>query len=197
MPAKSAGKSNILLYQINRTLQSIDLSGNSITHVGAAALAAVLANPTSSGPVLHTLSLHGNPLGDDGVIAVSEMLGVNKTLKHLDLGHTDTTDKGMLVLCSALSESHQLESLGIERLLDRGPKDNLIRHLARALACSRRLKKLGLGKFGLTDSEFRTLVAYGLTKNQSIKDLDLRGNKLSGISGQCVAAGLIIYKRVQ
>ncbi|CAD7696291.1 unnamed protein product [Ostreobium quekettii] len=179
----SGMRSIVHLLKINRNLKSLQLEGNCITSAGAASLAAVLSHSSNTGPALHRLSLRGNPLGDEGVAAIAEALRTNVNIRHLDLGRTDMGEKGIVALCAALTDRNFLEILGLEKPLVQGPKDNLMCHMALMIARAHHLSTLGLGKHSLTDSEFETLLAYGLTKNRSITSLDLRANKLSGMSG--------------
>ncbi|GMH32988.1 hypothetical protein BSKO_00822 [Bryopsis sp. KO-2023] len=182
----SGAQSIAHLLKINKTLKCINLAGNDITAVGAKTLSTILTVPAGydGSNAVEMISLNGNPIGDDGAIAVAEMLKQNTNLKLVDLGNTGMAAKGIISICCALAENRSnVEVLSLERPLLKGPQDVVANHLANMLASNCKLKNLNLAQFGMVDAEFETIVATGLTKNSSICELDLHGNRLSGFSG--------------
>ena len=67
--------------QVNDSLLSLHLTGNSGNIEGAAALAESLNFNTS----LEVLSLNGNNIKEHGAYCVGDMLKTNRTLTHLNL----------------------------------------------------------------------------------------------------------------
>ena len=66
---------------VNTTICRLDLSGNNISHVGAEALAEMLAESNA----LRVLVLNGNNIGEMGVTAIAKTLRTNTSLTDLDL----------------------------------------------------------------------------------------------------------------
>mmetsp|Transcript_5148 Transcript_5148/g.11205 ORF Transcript_5148/g.11205 Transcript_5148/m.11205 type:complete len:387 (-) Transcript_5148:369-1529(-) len=175
------------LIKVNRTVRFINLAGNDITHVGATQLADALSmssEGSAGGPVLQVLMLSGNPLEDQGVVALGNMLRSNSSLAALDLCNTGAGIQGIISVCTALGEANQtLSSLDLGSPTLKGPQDTTTLNIARMLASNTSLTELGLSKHGLTDDAFDTLVSYGLLRNRSVTSLDLRANRLSPFSG--------------
>ena len=180
------------LIKFSKTLQSIDLSGNEFTSAGAKHIAEALISSPESTLSLEFLNLRSNSsIGDEGALSLSQCLRSNKSLKLLDLYDCGLGIKGIIAVCSAVaeSESSALESLDIGRPLLSSPQDTTSLIIAQMLASDNcRLQKLGLSKHSMVDSNFETLVKYGLLKNssrasQGLTSLDLSANKLGPFSG--------------
>lgn len=175
------------LIKMNRCITRINLTGNELTQGGAAHLAEALS---SSDVVLEVLQLGGNgDLGDAGVSSLGSMLRKNTSLLTLDINGTGAGIKGLISICTALGASDEpdanktLLSLDIGNPLLRTPQDTTTLSIAQMLAVNTTLEELGLSKHGLVDSNFETLVTYGLMRNSTITSLDLRSNKISAFSG--------------
>ena len=178
------------LIKFSKTLQHLDFSGNDLTSSGAKQLAEALASAPDS--ALRSLKLRGNSsIGDDGAISLSHCLRTNTSLTSLDLYDCGLGIKGIISICHDLSEfeSSCLESLDLGRpLLNSSPQDTTSLSIAKMLGSNTcRLTHLGLSKHNMSDSNFETLVKYGLLKNSSrawgLTSLDLSANKLGPFSG--------------
>jgi len=140
---------------------------------------------------MQALSLNSNPLGEEGMLAIGEMLRANISLRALDVSNVDAAIKGLVGVCNALGAeegeagrcNNTLEALDIGAHNIHVPQDTVTLSLARMLACNSSLTELGLSKHRMVDSQLETLVSYGLLRNKSITSLDLRANRLSGFSG--------------
>jgi Ran GTPase-activating protein (RanGAP) involved in mRNA processing and transport len=177
------------LIKFSKSLQLLDLSGNEITSMGAKHIAeALMSSPDSS---LRSLKLRGNSsIGDDGAISLAQCLQSNTSLTSLDLYDCGLGIKGIISICHALSESQSsaLTSLDLGRPLLSSPQDTTSLSIAQMLASDNCIiTHLGLAKHNIVDSNFETLVKYGLLKNsaksQGLTSLDLSANKLGPFSG--------------
>lgn len=177
------------LIKFNKTLETLNLSGNEITSSGAKNIAEALSgNPESS---LRSLVLRGNSsIGDEGAISLSQSLRTHTGLSALDLYDCGLGIKGIISICHAISEtpSSCLQSLDLGRPLLPSPQDTTSLSIAQMLASdSCAISHLGLAKHNMVDSNFETLVKYGLLRNSSrahgVTSLDLSANKLGPFSG--------------
>ncbi|KAL6751782.1 hypothetical protein V8C86DRAFT_2769909 [Haematococcus lacustris] len=173
----------------NRTIRFINLAGNDIGPEGAQHLAKALSHPSCS---LQAMSLTGNPLEEDGCMAMADMLRVNTSLRALDLNNVGAGVKGLVSVCSALTPdavepqgqaNTSLEVLDLGQPVIHQPQDTVVLAISRMLAGNPTLFELGLSKQRLVDSQLETLVSYGLLHNQVLTSIDLRANRLSGFSG--------------
>jgi hypothetical protein len=90
----------------------LNLSGNGIDHVGAAAVGEAIGNASC---LLTTLQLGQNPLGDEGITALAQGIERNASLQMLCLRHTDMGDAGASSLARALEHHHRLVQLILTR----------------------------------------------------------------------------------
>ncbi|MEW5306741.1 MAG: hypothetical protein WDW36_009184 [Sanguina aurantia] len=168
------------LLKVNKNILRLDLTGNDITATGAAHLTDALLQPGCS---LEQLLLGGNPLGDAGILAIADMLKVNRALRELHLANTRCGLTGIVGLSTALSDTENggcgVRVLDMEAPMLGGPQELATQHLARMLAENTTITHLGLQKHGLVDSTLATLIDYGLLRNRSLQSLDLRANRLS------------------
>jgi hypothetical protein len=86
---------------------AMDLSHNTISDIGAAALANMLKTDV---PLL-TMNLSGNAISDAGAIAIADALRTNSTLQFLDLSYNRIGTAGLDALISALHPNKELTSL--------------------------------------------------------------------------------------
>eukprot|EP01006_Ploeotia_vitrea_P045426 TRINITY_DN66941_c1_g1_i1.p1 TRINITY_DN66941_c1_g1~~TRINITY_DN66941_c1_g1_i1.p1 ORF type:complete len:521 (-),score=52.85 TRINITY_DN66941_c1_g1_i1:1233-2795(-) len=93
-----------------RRIFSLDLSRNNIGPVGAAALSRVLQH---TGCVLEELYLNGNPLKDEGVIALADGLSVNKCLETMHVRFIQTGDVGAKFLLSSLLDNYSVRHVDL------------------------------------------------------------------------------------
>ncbi|KAJ9505332.1 hypothetical protein QJQ45_026712 [Haematococcus lacustris] len=148
----------------NRTIRFINLAGNDIGPEGAQHLAKALSHPSCS---LQAMSLTGNPLEEDGCMAMADMLRVNTSLRALDLNNVGAGVKGLVSVCSALTPdavepqgqaNTSLEVLDLGQPVIHQPQDTVVLAISRMLAGNPTLFELGLSKQRLVDSQLETLV---------------------------------------
>ena len=88
----------------NVSISKLFLQNCMIGDGGARTLAKSLLVPKAPNDGLEVLVLAGNPINDDGVLALAGALASGKThLVNLDLSRTYVTDKGIEALCEASS----------------------------------------------------------------------------------------------
>ena len=163
---------------INTTLEHVDLSVCNIQPVGAKHLAQAMNVNTS----VKTLKLSSNPLHDEGMKALAEMLGgsdgtVNTTLEHVKLEECKIGSVGAKHLAQAMCMNTSVKTLQLRynNLGDEGAKA-----LAEMLGGSSghfnttlehvHLSQCGIGVVGAKD------LAQAMCVNTSVKTLDLSSN---------------------
>ncbi|RNF27135.1 uncharacterized protein Tco025E_00633 [Trypanosoma conorhini] len=91
-------------------VKHLSLRGNGITNDDVATMASLLlCHPRSE---LVSLNLWGNRIGDDGAVALAQVLKENRTLQALDLGHNDIGDMGLL----SVVDCFRMQEVPFERL---------------------------------------------------------------------------------
>jgi hypothetical protein len=130
------------------------------------------------------LNLSGNTVGDDGGMAIAEMLTANRTLQVLKLSHTGLGTQSIISLATVLNFNKVLQVLEIENPRLFSLQEESAVHLGRMLRVNDTLLELNLAKHGLRDFGAVEL-CVGLVANKSLRYLDLRCNKLSV---ECCAA---------
>jgi len=172
--------------QCNKSLKYLNLAQNNIGPEGATKLAEALQREGGGGGGLQVLNLNGNPIKEDGVLAISEALRQNNTLKVLELGSTDMEEKGLIGIATSLWDNRSLEVINLENpLIYNRCQNDTAMQLGRMLGNNTCLREILLGKHGLVDTQLQTLVDYGLGRNAMlpVSSLDLRCNKLSPFAG--------------
>jgi hypothetical protein len=138
-----------------RILSELWLCGCGITAVGATSLALALAGPS---PLRH-LSLGENPLGDDGVRVLAQVLGhQNRMLVELCLRSTDVTSAVIPALCEMFSLNH---GVYVDLTVNAGLCRDDRQPLHRVLANPRRVA-LGDDDMGMA----------GLMEDKDLRDLE-------------------------
>ena len=109
---------------------------------------------------------------------------INATLQVLDVCKTEMGIKGVIALCTALVDVNTtLQVFDMGHPLIHMEQDTTILNISRMLACNTSLRELGLSKHTMVDSQFESLVTYGLLRNSSLTKLNLACNKLSPFAG--------------
>jgi Ran GTPase-activating protein (RanGAP) involved in mRNA processing and transport len=135
-----------------------------------------------------SLSLNGNPIGDQGGIAFGTMLKGNNTLVSLDLGSCGLNTKALVSIAQSLHAHPALAALVLDRPAMKGPHDIqcVMQHLTKNIAANSCLVHLSMNHFDLYDDHLLTLLP-ALVQNSSITSLSLRGNKLGSDGGKALA----------
>jgi Ran GTPase-activating protein (RanGAP) involved in mRNA processing and transport len=93
----------------NTTLQILNLEGNFVNDEGVELLAAGIA--ANEDTALVKLFLGWNGLGDEGMIALAQMIGVNTSIQVLGLGENEITSLGARKMLSALASNTTLREI--------------------------------------------------------------------------------------
>ncbi|XP_073699638.1 NACHT, LRR and PYD domains-containing protein 12-like [Garra rufa] len=165
-------------------LKIIQLSNNSITEEGCAALTSAFnSNPSN----LIELDLSGNKLGKSGIENICLILkNPQCKLEKLKLFKCKITEKQCVILTSALksnpSHLRELNFSGTE-LRNSGVKN--LSDLLMNPQC--KLEKLDLRKCGITEKECLTLTSALKSNPSHLRELDLSINKIgnSGVNHLC------------
>lgn len=165
------------------TLQTLDLSQNSISEQGGVALMMALKTHSS----ISTLYLAGNPLGSVCGPPIADVVLSNTCLTSLDLYNTDMDMKALVHIAGALGRNETLLSLSLGKPLLSNPDDLncVIHHLTLGLQRNKALCDLNLSHFGLADVHLEMILNSLCACN--IISLSLKGNKLSQDSGALLA----------
>lgn len=167
-------------------LTTLVLRGNALGAQGVASLVEGLGEAAVPS-ALAKLDLNLNPLGDAGGVVLAKFLETNTTLSSLDVGNCEFGDVTVIALCSALcADNATLKSLNMENPRIRSIEDETCVHIAKMLARNSTLTSLDLGKHRIRDHGCHTLVDYGLTRNKTLRRLNLRCNELSEQSGSAI-----------
>ena len=91
--------------------------------------------------------MNGNPLENDGGMAVAEMLNINRVIKSLDLGNTELGTESLVALCTVLYGNMVLCELNLENPRLFGVQQETTMHIGRMLAVNTGLESLNLGAY--------------------------------------------------
>lgn len=159
-------------------VDAIQLRNKRITPGEAIALAEAMekvANAKKS--TIKTLHLYGNKIGDEGVVALSDVIAnENSAVEDLDLGACGMTDVGALALAKALKKNKTVRQIVLKyaRITSQG-----VGAIAQVLGNDSCIERLLLGSCEL-DCEGATLLAKALSKNSALKHLECEHNKGMG-----------------
>lgn len=169
------------------TLNTLDLSCNGISGVGAAALCRALTTDASQ---LFELTLDGNPLGEGGGAAVAALLVAHASLDSLRLSRCDLDAAALVALASALSHTTTLRVLDVSDSRTTSRNEETAAHFAKALRGNSSLERLVLRKHAkLVDSGVEAL-CDALLDNTTLRELDLSANALGPPSGIALAKAI-------
>ncbi|XP_075213697.1 uncharacterized protein LOC142319908 [Lycorma delicatula] len=116
-----------------------------------------------------------------GGILISELLRVNKTLTHLDLGETDQTVRSVVHLAFIISENQMLKHIDISRVIGASyhslDVEHIVQVLCQMLMVNRTLTELHLEKLEINDFVLE-LLTEALTSNNTLLMLDLACNQI-------------------
>ncbi|KAJ8600631.1 hypothetical protein CTAYLR_006914 [Chrysophaeum taylorii] len=174
------------------TLCELSLRRNEIDAAGARALARLVLRVA---PGLERLYVGGNPIGDEGAQALSDIVARCQHLEVIDLSDCELSDDACFVLARALrkrtahvdiSRNPRITDRGIAALarvsetLDAAGCDaRSVESLLPALRRSKGLRDLALADTGLDPRSAADLVDLLLSKTSRIRRLDLSSNPLT------------------
>ena len=173
------------MLRVNTTLKDLDLTHNYFYDSSIAALAdALRVNSTLTRLVLST-----NHAGDSGVASLAAALHVNTGLKDLRLSSTSIGLAGAAALAQALTVNHTLTSLDLS--FNKDIRDAGAVKFAHMLEENSTLRNLDLSACGITDSG-ATAIGQVLQDNIALTSLDLSYNNLTD---ECLASVAATFTR--
>ena len=167
-----------VMAKYNRTLQELDLSGNTIGEEGAFIIANILAKNTA----IKVLKLTRCAIPPKGVATMCKILEcTNKTLERLDLGANTVSSGGARYIGEMLKSNTTMVDLNLANSTIRHPKS--IRHLQEALIENKTLRSLNLshnnGRKLIRVGQGLPCMASVVTGNDSLSNIDLSHNLVS------------------
>ena len=147
---KDTAQALTTMFQVNKTLTHLDLSANCKFLAGANYFFESLQYNTT---LVHlNLSYTGLVATEDTAQALTAMLQVNKTIKHLDLSVNCTfSDLGAYCVCQGLKHNTTLVYLNLSCT---GITDKGAEYIAQALESNCSLQTLDISKNRITDNGF-------------------------------------------
>ena len=133
---------------------------------------------------MRSLDIWDTSLDSKCVSILSEILKTNKTIKRLVLYSSSLTG-GIKQVSDSLFNNKTLEQLVLLNVTDITDED--ITHLSTMLSSNTTLKELDLSDCNITDNGVR-YICEGLTKNQTLTTLSIRGNhQITSVSTSTIA----------
>ncbi|XP_002164479.1 leucine-rich repeat-containing protein 73 isoform X1 [Hydra vulgaris] len=173
--------------KVNSSLAHLNLNlGLISTKERALCLADGLKGNTS----INTLTLHGNPLGDEGLTILVNAIENHHQLQTLDVGDCQLGDQAVSSLCSLLKyKSNEINLLELTLTGNRRVTQIGWASLAMAIAHGSRLQKLYLdyndiGDFGAG------LFAVALSSSPYLKYIDFEGCEISDAGAEMLCDSL-------
>ena len=133
---------------------------------------------------MRSLYIRDTSLDSKCVSILSEILKTNKTIKTLWLDSSSLTG-GIKQVSDSLCNNETLEQLILSNVTDITDED--MTHLSTMLTTNTTLKELCLSNCNITDNIVR-YICEGLTKNQTLTELDIGGNRqITSVSTSTIA----------
>jgi hypothetical protein len=193
---------------------ALDLSNNSLTDTGAAALASdgrcaslvvlnlgenaigwggarSLASGLAACAALEELVLDANPLGELGGAAIAGLVECLPSLTQLRLCRCELGIDAIIALCASLARTASLRLLDLSEPLLTSRNEEATSHIARALTGNATLARLVLRKHPCMSDTSTEALCDALLDNAVLSELDLSYNALGPPSGELLGAALV------
>ena len=171
-----------IIIQQSTCLETLDVSFNRIGVNGALALGEAL-NTNSS---LHVLKVLGNAMGAEGAILLSQGLVHNHTLQKLDVRYNQIGVNGARALAEALHTNNSLQVLNVSH---NAIGDDGAKALTEALHTNNSLQVLDISCNAIGVDGAKAL-AEALHTNSSLQELDVSGNAIGDDGAGALAESL-------
>ena len=172
------------LGQSQCTLLELILEKNDICGKGAVSLAHALDRSLGNNSKLQSMILKGNSIGNEGAVALGQMLHHNDSLKLLDISSCSIGNEGGGAIGMGLAVNTTLEHLNLDKNSTGSGEDYTL--FSQGLSSNRALKMLHLSGNEFSDNEssnssttWGEAVSKALLRNKSLQYLDLSNNALS------------------
>ena len=164
------------------SLQSLDVSANSITAEGAETLSTIIQQSTC----LETLDVSLNKIRDKGALALGEALHTNSSLHVLKVLGNAIGAEGAILLSEGLVHNHTLQELNVSFNCI---GVNGARALIEALHTNNSLQVLNVSSNDISDDGAKAL-AEALHTNNSLQELNVSYNAISDDGAKALAEAL-------
>jgi hypothetical protein len=166
-------------------VRELYLNGNQIGPAGTKAICEAIGADGGAKP--ECFSLNGNPIGEDGGVAVSRILSSgNCRVERLDLGNTEMGTQAVIAICQQMWQNTSVRVLNMENPRTFDLQESTTFHVAKMLRSNRTLEELYAGKHRIRDQGAANIAQY-LEDNASLKVLDLRANDISIAGAEALA----------
>ena len=158
-------------------VRELYLNGNSIGPDGCKLICEALAS--ENGVKVEALSFNGNPIGEEGGMAVSRILvDAACKVRDLDVGNSEIGTQAVIAIAQTMWYNTSVLRLNMEnpRLYDL--QETTAFHIAKMIRTNRVMQELYIGKHKIRDAGAQTIAQY-LEDNASLRLLDLRANEIS------------------
>ena len=170
------------IIQQSTCLETLDVSSNKIGVNGALVLAEALHTNSS----LHVLKVSCNAIGAEGAILLSEGLVHNHTLQELDVSYNEIGVNGARALAEALHTNNSLQVLNVS---DNAIGDDGAKALTEALHTNNCLQVLNISCNSIGVDGAKAL-AEALHTNSSLQKLYVIGNAIGDDGAKALAESL-------
>jgi len=123
------------------------------------------------------LTLSSNPIGESAGMAIVQALTGSPTLQVLDLSDTQIGPHTLTRVAQMMKRPSALLELYLDRPMVSSLGEETTMHIAEAIPYCR-LEKLSLARHQITDTSV-AWIADGLARNNTITELNLRGNRIT------------------
>ncbi|KAL1922220.1 uncharacterized protein VTP21DRAFT_9759 [Calcarisporiella thermophila] len=149
-----------------------------------------MAQTLQENQTLKHLSLSGNSISNEGVMAIAQALRLNKILTWLDLSGNFLSDKGATAIALALQKNETMEHLFLNgsNISNEGGIA-----IAQALRVNRNLTRIYLENNDISD-EAGIAIAQALQVNQALRHFRLSNNKIGPEGAMIMAQALRVNK---
>jgi Ran GTPase-activating protein (RanGAP) involved in mRNA processing and transport len=151
-------------------VMGINLAYNDIGTNGCIKIAKALQEYNKS---LTSLDLSGNTVGDEGGMAIAEMLTINRALRVLKLNSMELGTQSIMSFATVLNYNKALQVLEIENPRLFSLHEETAVHLGKMLRVNDSLQALNVAKHGMRDMGVHQ-ICTGIVDNQCLTALDLR-----------------------
>ena len=195
---KSSHITNLMMFtkviEINTNIQKLDMSYNSISDDGAAAISDCLKKNVS----LQELNLAYNNITNEGVKKISEAITMTATLQKLNLNKNSISDDGVEAVSKSLKINRSLQELNLQRhqgefavITEKGVKS-----ISEAIQANTTLQKLDLSGHRISDDGVAA-ISDSLKINVSLQELNLQHNNITEVGAKKIAEAIQVIKTLQ
>ena len=168
--------------QINTTLVKLDISCNSLSDEGVAAISECL----KVNNILRELNISKNEITSEGAMTIAEALQLNTTLVKLNISQNMLSDKGALSIIDCLKINCILQELNIAQ---NGITSNGIMGIVEAIQINTTLMKLDISCNKLLD-EGTAAISDSIKMNNVLLELNISNNEITNIGATKIAEAL-------